>query len=67
MNDRPPSAAEAIYGHLPSQERSVRQVSSVSVADAMFPNLAPKPKPVRLDGFGYQWTLAQVNERRGRR
>jgi hypothetical protein len=66
MSDRPPSAAEAIYGHLPSQERSVRQVSSVSVAHAMFPSLAPKPKPARLDAFGFQWILAQVNERRRR-
>jgi hypothetical protein len=67
MNDRPPSAAEALYGHLKSAERPLQQSSSVSVAHAMFPNLVPKPPPARLDAFGYQWLSAQVNERWGRR
>jgi hypothetical protein len=45
MADRKPSAAEALYGHLPSQlpERPAQR-SSISVADAMWPALAPKPK-----------------------
>jgi hypothetical protein len=65
---REPSAAEALYGHLKSQlpERPTQRPSSVSVADAMFPNLVPKPPPARLDAFGYQWILALANERRWR-
>jgi hypothetical protein len=42
-----PSAAEALYGHLKSQvpERPAQRPAGGSVADAMWPNLAPKPKP----------------------
>jgi hypothetical protein len=45
MPDREPSAASALYPHLRSAERPTQRPSSVSIADAMFPNLAPKPKP----------------------
>jgi hypothetical protein len=45
MTDRPPSAAEAIYGHLKSQERPAQRPSNKSIADAMYPAHVPKPKP----------------------
>jgi hypothetical protein len=45
MNDRPTSAARALYPHLKSQERPTQRPSNKSVADAMWPSLAPKPKP----------------------
>jgi hypothetical protein len=39
------SAAQALYGHLKSAERPVQRPSNSSVAEAMWPSLAPKPPP----------------------
>jgi hypothetical protein len=45
MPNREPSAAQAMYSHLPSGTRDVVQGRQpASVADAMFPSLVPKPK-----------------------
>jgi hypothetical protein len=48
MNERTsPTAAQALYGHLPraeSVERPQRRTAQ-SIADAMFPSLAAQPKP----------------------
>jgi hypothetical protein len=42
----PPSAAQSLYPHLKSGTPDVvQQRRQGSVADAMFPSLAPKPKP----------------------
>jgi hypothetical protein len=43
---RPPTAAQALYGHLPSVEPAPppRQ-QPASVAAAMYPSLIPKPSP----------------------
>jgi hypothetical protein len=46
---REPSAAEALYGHLKSAERPAQQPCNKSVADAMYPGLAPKPPPSWAD------------------
>jgi hypothetical protein len=50
---REPSAAEALYGHLRSQlpERPLQRPSDVSIANAMFPKLAPKPPPLPDDPY----------------
>jgi hypothetical protein len=39
------SAAQALYGHLKSAERPIQRPSNSSVAEAMWPSLAPKPPP----------------------
>jgi hypothetical protein len=43
----PPSAAAALYSHLPSAARAPVQQRRTpqSVADALYPALAPKPQP----------------------
>ena len=38
-----PTAAEALYGHLPRAERPERTRPQSSLADALYPR--PKPKP----------------------
>jgi hypothetical protein len=47
MADREPSAAAALYRHLPSAGREPVQQrrAAQSIADAMFPALASQPKP----------------------
>jgi hypothetical protein len=65
MNNRPlPSAADALYPHLRVQlpERPVQRPSSVSVAAAMFPHLAPKPllDPYRESYLRYMKSMGLV-------
>jgi hypothetical protein len=67
MSDRPLSAAEAIYGHLKSQERPTQRPSSVSVADAMFPKLAPKPPSDPYTAFMKAIGFVRTDARPGRR
>jgi hypothetical protein len=46
MNNRPPSAAASIYPHLPHDKAPVQaQRQQPRLADALYPSLAPKPKP----------------------
>jgi hypothetical protein len=47
MTQREPTAAEALFGHLPRAEPAERaqRRAAQSVAEAMFPKLAPAPKP----------------------
>jgi hypothetical protein len=64
MANRPTSAAASLYPHLKSFARDEivgRKRVAVSVADAMYPALAPKPKPK----WGYQWRAdwAEANAR----
>ena len=43
---RPPTAAEALYGHLPRAEPVERlQSNTSSIGQAMWPSLGPQPKP----------------------
>jgi hypothetical protein len=42
---RPPTAAQALYGHLPSAGREPLQRQQPSLAEALYPSLVPKPKP----------------------
>jgi hypothetical protein len=41
----PPSAAQSLYSHLKAGTPERRSERNRSVAEAMFPNLAPAPKP----------------------
>jgi hypothetical protein len=43
MAQREPSAAQALYGHLPGQQDYVAKQQRPSLAEAMYPR--PKPKP----------------------
>jgi hypothetical protein len=60
MPDREPTAAEALFGHLPKAEPAERPQRNGSIAAAMFPSqpAQPKPKPPehpllpRLKRFG---------------
>jgi hypothetical protein len=62
------SAATALYPHLKSQERQVRQPSSVSVAHEVFPHLAPKPKLPSDPYLRHLHLMGLVlDERQGRR
>jgi hypothetical protein len=47
MTQREPTAAEALFGHLPKAESAERpqRRAAQSIADAMFPALASQPKP----------------------
>jgi hypothetical protein len=46
MPTNPPSAAEAIFGHLPRAEQVERtQRNTNSIGQAMWPSLGPQPKP----------------------
>jgi len=61
MANREPSAAAALYGHLPSGARDVaqRQRQPNSVADAMFGHLRPPaPKPQPANRYSEETTLA---------
>ena len=40
-----PSAAQALYGHLPSAVRPEVKQRQPSLADALWPSLSPKPPP----------------------
>ena len=40
-----PSAAEALYGHLPRAEPPTQQQHAQSLSAAMYPTLTPKPQP----------------------
>jgi len=42
---REPTAAQALYGHLPSAVRPEVSQSKPNIADAMWPGLTPKPPP----------------------
>jgi hypothetical protein len=42
---REPTAAQSLYGHLPSAAREPVEHPSGSVAEAMWPGLTPKPPP----------------------
>jgi hypothetical protein len=45
MIDRPISAAAALYPNLPSAAPAPPQRQQPRLADALYPSLAPKPKP----------------------
>jgi hypothetical protein len=42
---RPPTAVQALYGHLPSAAPAPPPRRQPRLADALYPNLVPKPKP----------------------
>ena len=60
------NAAGMIWPHLPTGERAERQQSGPSVADAMWPTLAPKalrrlsPNELREAWHEYQWSLSGI-------
>jgi hypothetical protein len=41
----PRSAAQSVYPHLPSAEPATPPRQQPRLADALYPNLVPKPKP----------------------
>ena len=41
----PPTAAQAIYGHLPSAAREPVKQSRPTIGNALWPSLTPKPPP----------------------
>jgi hypothetical protein len=44
MAQREPTAAEAMYPHLPRKDYAAKQPQSTSLADAMWPKLSDKAK-----------------------
>jgi hypothetical protein len=45
MAPREPSAAQALYGHLPSAARPEVKQRPGTLGDALWPSLTPKPPP----------------------
>jgi hypothetical protein len=75
-----PTAAQALYGHLPSAARPEVKQRPGSLAEALYPALAPKPSPAPkrhreevplatlCDADPWlEWRLAMVGIRRVRR
>ena len=70
----PPSAAQALYGHLPSASREpVEQRHKPTTAQSMYPtmaSIAPKPQPrlspdqLRAAWHEHLWSLAGIRRKR---